>query len=166
MKELLYNELSDLDLRLIMEAEKARENAYNPFSNFYVGAALLARDGTIIPGANVENSSYGLTLCAERSAMAAANAQGIKIFNKMVISTRGATFDVEEPSMSCGACRQWLYEFSQVSGIDLELIYVNTRKDKIISTHISELLPHAFGPKDLGVDVKKYKAIDENVFHE
>ena len=124
MKELLYNELSDLDLRLIMEAEKARENAYNPFSNFYVGAALLARDGTIIPGANVENSSYGLTLCAERSAMAAANAQGIKIFNKMVISTRGATFDVEEPSMSCGACRQWLYEFSQVSGIDLELIYV------------------------------------------
>ncbi len=92
--------------RLIEMAWEARENAYAPYSNFKVGAALLSTDGQIFPGCNVENISYGLTNCAERVAIGAAVAQGVKSFERVVVVA-----DTTEPISPCGACRQVLAEF-------------------------------------------------------
>lgn len=143
--------------RLVEAAEKVRDEAYNPYSKFYVGAALLTTSGEIITGANVENASYGVTICAERSALFNANSMGKRKIKAIAIITRGENFDTEEPTAPCGACRQAIYEFSQISGVDITVIYANTKKDRIIVTTISQLLPGAFGPTDLGIDVKKYR---------
>ncbi|MEK6760550.1 MAG: cytidine deaminase [Nanoarchaeota archaeon] len=157
MKVIGFNSLSDKYQDLVKEAEKARESAYNPYSKFYVGAALLSKHGTVITGANVENASYGLTLCAERSALARANVKDVRALETIAISTRGETFDVKEPTMPCGACRQWIYEFAQISDRDIEIISASTNREKIVIAKISELLPNAFGPKDLGINIEKYQ---------
>lgn len=157
MEEMKFNEFPKKHQDLIREAEKARESAYNPYSKFYVGAALLTKYGTMIRGANVENASYGITLCAERSAFARANAKDVRNIEAIAISTRGETFDVKEPTMPCGACRQWIYEFSQISDRDIEIISASTNREKIFLARISELLPNAFGPKDFGINIKKYQ---------
>ena len=105
MKAVNLEDLSTLEKELLEVAEQAREKAYSPYSNFSVGAALLASSGQIISGANVENASQGLALCAERSALVRANAQGIRKFKKIAIITRGKDFNVENPTMPCGAYR-------------------------------------------------------------
>jgi len=92
---------------LLMEARKAADMAYVPYSKFRVGAALLCKDGTIITGCNVENRSFGLTICAERNAIAAAITKGRITFDAVAISTP----DSVEPVGPCGACRQVLSEF-------------------------------------------------------
>ena len=157
MQEIVYEKLDSIQRKMLDEAEKVMETAYNPYSNFYVGAALLSQDGRIITGSNVENAAYGLTICAERAAILRANAMGIRTFDKLVIIARGKDFDTSEVTAPCGSCRQMLYESSQVSERDLEIIMFTTKKDKIVIATIKELLPLAFGPKDLGIDVKKYK---------
>jgi cytidine deaminase len=157
MKEIPYASLAPIDKRLIDEAEKVMETAYNPYSHFYVGAALLAQNGQIFTGSNVENAAIGSTICAERAAILRANAQGIRMFDKIAIITRGENFDTKEVFASCGSCRQMLYESSQISGRNLEIIMSTTKKDKIVVATIEELLPLAFGPKDLGIDLKRYQ---------
>ncbi|MBI4154434.1 cytidine deaminase [Candidatus Woesearchaeota archaeon] len=152
-----YQELDPTQQMLLDQAAKAMETAYNPYSRFFVGAALLSQDGTIITGSNVENASYGLTNCAERSAIFRANAMGIRAFYKIAIVGRGENYDTEGITGPCGSCRQVIYESAQISEMDLEVILSTTKKDKIAVHTISELLPLAFGPKDLGIDVKKYK---------
>jgi cytidine deaminase len=152
-----YDLLKDDEKNLLDEAEKVMRTAYNPYSRFYVGAALLAQNGRIISGSNVENAAYGSTICAERSAILRANAMGIRTFSKIAIIARGENFDTNEVTAPCGACRQMLYESSQISEKDLEVVMSTTKKDKIVIAKISELLPLAFGPKDLGIDVKKYQ---------
>lgn len=142
---------------MLNEAEKVMETAYNPYSNFYVGAAILSQDGKIITGSNVENAAYGSTVCAERAAILRANALGIRAFNKVAIIAKGQDFDMTEVTAPCGSCRQMLYESSQISEKNLEIIMSTSKKDKIIIATIEELLPLAFGPKDLGIDIKKYK---------
>jgi cytidine deaminase len=92
---------------LLKEARKAAEMAYVPYSKFRVGAALLCKDGTIVTGCNVENRSFGLTICAERNAIAAAITRGKITFDAVAISTP----DSIEPVGPCGACRQVLSEF-------------------------------------------------------
>jgi cytidine deaminase len=92
---------------LFMEARKAAEMAYVPYSKFRVGAALLCKDGSIITGCNVENRSFGLTICAERNAIATAIGKGKVLFDAVAISTP----DSVEPVGPCGACRQVLSEF-------------------------------------------------------
>lgn len=158
MKQIHFEELDSSQKNLISAAEKVMENSYNPYSHFFVGAALLTDDGkAVISGTNVENAAYGSTICAERSALLSANAMGYRTFQSLAIITRGETFDVVEPAAPCGICRQMLVEVSQLAGKDLEIILSNTKKDKIILTSIDELFPLSFGPRDVGVDVAKYK---------
>jgi cytidine deaminase len=157
MKNVKLEELTNIQRRLLDSAERVIRNAYNPYSHFYVGAALLTQADEIITGCNVENAVYGSTLCAERGAVLKGNSIGMRLYKAMALIARGENFDTKEVIAPCGPCRQVLYESSQVSGVDLEIILSSTKKDKIIITTISELLPLAFGPKDLGIDITKYQ---------
>lgn len=122
---------------LLDTARKAREQAYSPYSRFPVGAALLTSDGEIFAGCNVENLSFGLTVCAERTALCSAVAAGKRQFSGMVVVT-----DTPEPATPCGACRQALYEFSP----DLWIVTANLQGQQRVY-RLSELLPDAFQTK-------------------
>ena len=156
MQEVKYESLDDVQKNLLAEAEKVMETAYNPYSKFYVGVALLSKDNEVITGSNVESDSYGSSICAERAALLRANAKDIRSFKKVALIGRGEDFNTKEVTAPCGECRQALFEFAQLTGIDFEIIMSTTKKDKIIISTIKELLPLALGPKDLEVDVKKY----------
>ena len=119
--------------RLVDEAWRAREAAYAPYSDFAVGAALLAGSGRIYRGCNVENASLGLTVCAERTALVGAVAEGEREFLALAICTQGP-----EPVTPCGACRQVIAEFAP----DLP-IAMATRSARRMAT-LSELFPDPF----------------------
>ena len=157
MGEVQLAQLSPQHRELLDAASVSMDNAYNPYSKFYVGAALRTIDGQIISGTNVENAAYGSTICAERGAIMRAVAQGKTMYGSLAIVARGESFDTQQITGPCGSCRQMLFEFSQVAGKDLEIILATTRLDKIVTTSIRELLPFAFGPLDLGIDVTKYQ---------
>jgi cytidine deaminase len=120
--------------KLIAAARNVRENAYAKFSGFEVGAALLTEDGTIITGCNVENSSFGLTMCAERTAAFKAVSEGHRKFVAIAIASKA-----EPPARPCGACRQVLFEFNP----DLEIACANSNGtvDKFV---LKDLLPEGF----------------------
>ena len=127
------------DSDLVRAARQVRRRAHAPFSGFKVGAALEAADGTIITGCNIENASYGLTMCAERVAMFKALSEGHRRFRRIAVVT-----DVAVPAAPCGACRQILWEF----GGDLDVILANLRR--IAGRHrLSELLPLPFDARIL-----------------
>lgn len=134
---------------LISKAKKARKKAYAPYSKFKVGAALLLKNGEIICGANIENSSYGLTICAERVAIATAIAGGFSDFVAMAI-----VVDLPKPGAPCGACRQVIAEFAP----SLPIILANKQNDQIV-TNLSELLPYQFSKADLDESDKKLKVV-------
>jgi cytidine deaminase len=125
---------------LIEKALEARKQAYAPYSGFPVGAALLAADGRVFTGCNVENASYGLTMCAERVALFKAVSEGAREFVAIAIACG------ESPCSPCGACRQVLAEFSP----DIEVIMTDSRGQRVRREKLSTLLPGAFGPRDLG----------------
>jgi len=125
--------------KLIKEAEKARKRAYTPYSKFQVGAAVLCSDGKIFTGCNIENASFGLTICAERVAMFKAISEGSTKFEAIAVIG-----DTDKPCSPCGACRQVISEF----GEDIPLIMANLKGDVQIKK-IEELLPEAFGKNDL-----------------
>ena len=106
---------------LVDAARRARERAVAPFSTFKVGAALEAADGTIITGCNIENATYGLTICAERVAMFKALSEGHRTFTRIAIVA-----DTEAPTPPCGACRQILWEFGGDLQIALANLHVET----------------------------------------
>jgi len=157
MKTVEYGQLNSLAKRALNEAKKVMEKSYNPYSHFYVGAALFTKQGEIVTGTNFENASYGLTICAERAAVLRANAKGMRSFSGIAIIARGDNFATSEVTAPCGSCRQVLFELSQISGNDLMVVLSTTLKDKIIVTSIRELLPLGFGPKDLGVNISRYQ---------
>jgi cytidine deaminase len=126
--------------QLIKEAEKARDFAYAPYSNFKVGAALLSADGQIFHGCNIENASYGVTNCAERTALFKAYSEGVTRFEKLVV-----TADTDGPVSPCGACRQVIIELCDPN---MEVILANLKGD-IQKTTVEALLPGAFSRKDL-----------------
>jgi cytidine deaminase len=115
-------------------AMRALDNAHAPYSNFRVGAALRTRDGRLVTGCNVENSAFGLAICAETLAVASAVSQGLTEFDEIAIAS-----DDREPTPPCGACRQVLNEFAPNIRISSY-----TRDGKEASWTLSELLPHAF----------------------
>jgi len=115
-------------------AKAARKHAYAPYSGFQVGAALEAKNGKIFTGCNVENASYGLACCAERTALFKAVSEGVKSFKRIAIVA-----DTPSPCPPCGICRQALHEFSP----EMEVILANL-KGKSESIRLSDLLPRAF----------------------
>ena len=142
--------------RLIAAARTAARHAHAPYSRFAVGAALLMRDGSIVTGANVENASYGLSLCAETVAVATASAQG-RLGDILAVGVIGGAMDAAgrasgtTPVSPCGRCRQVLNEAAQMSGVDLPVHCGGAEGDAVASYRLSDLLPHAFGPADLGI---------------
>jgi cytidine deaminase len=157
VKPVKLEELQPSYRNALFAAAKVMETAYNPYSKFYVGAALVAPNGRIICGSNVENSAYGSTICAERAAIMRANAMGLRVFRAIAVIARAENADTAEVTGPCGSCRQMLFELSQISEQNLEVILSTTQKDKIILASIQELLPLGFGPKDLGVDIRQYQ---------
>jgi cytidine deaminase len=141
---------------LIEIARGAARNAYAPYSNFGVGAAVLLTDGSVVTGANFENASYGLSLCAETVALATVSAQG-RLKDVAEIGVIGGTIGSEgaptgaKPVGPCGRCRQVINEAAQVGGRDIPVHCGAPEGDAIETRLLSELLPLAFGPKDLRV---------------
>ena len=147
--------MSDDAARLIAAARAAAGHAYAPYSRFAVGAAVLLSDGSIVTGANFENASYGLSLCAETVALATVSAQG-RLRDVAAIGVIGGAMDAAgkptgtTPVSPCGRCRQVINEAAQLSGVDLPVHCGAAEGDAVRSYRLSELLPDAFGPRDLG----------------
>ena len=123
--------------RLLKAAGQVRNRAYAPYSGFSVGAAILTGDDAVFTGCNVENGSYGLTICAERVALFKAVSEGSANLEAVALVT-----DTPEPVMPCGACRQVLAEFNPEMAV-----IAGTLQGKSVSRRLSELLPEAFDLK-------------------
>lgn len=131
----------DLKRRLIAAARRARKNAYAPYSSYPVGAAAIFEGSRrIYVGTNVENASYGLTICAERNAIFQAVADGRRRLRAIAIVAGEG-----RPAAPCGACRQVIYEF----GPDAEVVLASARRGAMRLYRAKDLLPEAFGPEDL-----------------
>lgn len=131
--------MTELEIQKLMDcAIKARENAYSPYSHFAVGAALLCEDGTLYEGCNIENASYGLTNCAERTAIFKAVSEGHTKFKALAVVA-----DTEGPCAPCGACRQVMAEFK------IPLIIMGNLMGNIKIVTIEELLPFSFSECDV-----------------
>jgi len=131
--------MTELETQKLMDcAIKARENAYSPYSHFAVGAALLCEDGTLFEGCNIENASYGLTNCAERTAIFKAVSEGHIKFKALAVVA-----DTEGPCAPCGACRQVMAEFK------IPLIILGNLMGNIKIVTIEELLPFSFSECDV-----------------
>jgi cytidine deaminase len=124
---------------LVAQAVAARQLAYAPYSNYFVGAAVLAEDGTVILGCNVENASYPATICAERVALTAAIAQGKRKLKAIAVATR-------DGGSPCGICRQVMAEL----GLEMK-VYISDEKGAFRSTTVRELLPDSFSGASLAL---------------
>jgi cytidine deaminase len=147
-----FSELSPDEQKLLQTAKAVMGNAYNIYSSFFVGAAVLTSKGRIYNGACMENASYGLTLCAEVGAIQSAFSAGDREITTIAVCGGNPDDSNGETVTPCGRCRQIIYEASQLAGNDINVILSNASLDKIIKLKISELLPLAFGPSDLGLD--------------
>jgi len=125
------------DKKLVYAAYEARKRAYAPYSNFTVGAAILTENEKTFRGANIENASFGLTICAERVAVASAVAAGEQKFTAIAIFA-------DKLTTPCGACRQFLYEFSP----NIKVILCG-KDGKTKTTNLKKLLPKAFGKNNI-----------------
>ena len=131
--------MTELEIQKLMDcAIKARENAYSPYSHFAVGAALLCEDGTLYEGCNIENASYGLTNCAERTAIFKAVSEGYTTFKALAVVA-----DTEGPCPPCGACRQVMKEFK------IPTIIMANLKGNMEIVSIKDLLPFSFSDCDV-----------------
>ncbi len=128
---------------VIAAAKTAMESSYSPYSKFRVGAALRFSDGTVVTGTNIENASYGLTLCAETVAVAKAMDNGRRD-GLIEIAVIG---DTEQPVTPCGRCRQMLNELAELGSTDPVVWCAG--ENEVVKTTLSELLPRAFGPASL-----------------
>jgi len=157
MKKTSFNKLKAEDQVLLRAAQAAMERAYNPYSQYFVGSALLTPDGQTVTGSNFENASYSVTICSERSAIVRASAMGHNVFKKIAVLGRGAKSPSKDVVSPCGVCRQMLFESSQISGAPLEVIMCSSDMKKVVIATIDELLPLGFGPASLGVNIKRFR---------
>lgn len=141
---------------LVASARAAMRHAHAPYSRFAVGAAVRLTDGTIIQGSNFENASYGLSLCAETVAIAAANAQGRLADIEAIAVAGGAIADTGRIAGTaivtpCGRCRQIMNEAEQMAGRALAILCAAAEGDAVQTHSVAALLPAAFGPANLGI---------------
>ncbi len=129
---------------LVESAMTARQNAYAPYSEYKVGAALLTSDGEVFKGCNVENAAYPVGICAERTAIVKAVSEGERNFIAIAVVT-------EDGGSPCGMCRQTLNEFSP----EILIIAASSDGTIIFEEQLHQMLPHGFGPANLNVDPKK-----------
>lgn len=131
---------------LILEAKKARERAYAPYSKYMVGAALLTRSGKLYHGCNIENAAYGPTNCAERTAFFKAIYDGEREFEKIAIVGGMQGMEADDTCAPCGVCRQVMMEFCNPKSFKIVLA---NGKDKEMELTLEELFPYGFGPENL-----------------
>jgi cytidine deaminase len=141
------------DEELIAVARSAALKAYAPYSNFHVGAAIESVDGEVVTGANMENACYRLGLCAEQSALTAAqHAFGLVRIARIAVAGGAVSSGELTGDMACtpcGGCRQAIYEASCLSGIDIQILSSNGAGTVVERCGIGTLLPHGFGPTNL-----------------
>lgn len=150
MSEMTDSELADRRESLLESAREAAGGAYAPYSKFHVGAALLMADGTVVTGANVENASYGLSLCAETVAVAKILSAKGEARQLLAVAVTGGAPDAPGQGMTvtpCGRCRQMLNEVAQLGGTDP--VVWSDGAQGILEERLSTLIPHAFGPANL-----------------
>ncbi len=138
---------------LIAAARGAMAHAHAPYSRFAVGAAVRLTDGSIVTGSNFENSSYGLSLCAETVALATVSAQG-RLRDVTAIAVSGGGMDAQDRSVivtPCGRCRQVMNEAEQMAGRIIAIYCVAPTGEAVQEHRVADLLPHAFGPANLGI---------------
>lgn len=142
MQQLVYNMYKDEVLKeYIREVNSFLNKAYVPYSKFQVAALLIDENNNKYIGVNVENASYGLTICAERNVITTAVTNGMKKIKLIVI-----TGNTEEPISPCGMCRQFIREFSNEKTL---IVLASSKTDDIIKMSVKELLPYSFGPEHL-----------------
>lgn len=134
------------DKELIALALEARKKSYSPYSKFAVGAALLSKDGRVFLGCNIENASYGITNCAERTAFFKAVSEGVTEFEKIAIVGGAHGEEISEYAYPCGPCRQVMREFCSTK--DFRVIVAKSEED-YINKSLEEMLPYSFGPEFL-----------------
>lgn len=149
--------LTGLDRDLVAAARVAMKNAHVPYSHFAVGAAVRLTDGGIITGANFENASYGLSLCAETVALSSANAQG-RLAEVEAIAVAGGN----TPVTPCGRCRQILLEAEQVAGRPIAIYCASADAGLVQTYSLTELLPHAFGSANISVTAEAGLSTDDD----
>ena len=136
-----------MEIKELIEASiEARKSSYSPYSGYSVGAALLCKDGSIITGANIENASYGGTVCAERVAVFKAVNSGIKEFEAIAITGGNHNEEAADYAYPCGICRQVLREFTNPS---IFKVFVAKNPDEYEEYTLEDLLPKSFGPENL-----------------
>ncbi len=156
MSIVTFDALSSDQQELLLRAEAVLPYSYSPYSHFRAGAAVMTSKG-IFTGVNMENAVFDLTVHAEPSALSSANTAGTRDVRMIAVIGKGDVHPARDPITPCGICRQILFEASQIAGVDIQVIASNTAKDKILLTTVSALLPHAFGPREVGVDVTRYR---------
>lgn len=148
-----FEDFSKEDQKLLKAARRALKRTYSPYSGFQVGATVLTKYGKMVTGTNFEVAAYGGSICAERSALLRANAQGYgDECVAIAIVTRNKDSPTTEISAPCGECRQMIFEAAQRLDArrKFRIIMATTNFDKVIVYTIGQLLPLAFGPKNLG----------------
>jgi cytidine deaminase len=147
-QRLTWSELETADQELGAAAQEAAARAYAPYSLFAVGAAVRSPSGKIYTGANLENASFGLTICAEAAALSSANSAGD--FTAEAIAVVGLSLtnpkEASKPVTPCGSCRQIIAEAALVAGNDVRVLCCDAELSSIVISTITELLPSAFGP--------------------
>jgi len=152
MAETTLNDLSDDLRRLVTAAQEATPQSYSPYSGLRVGAALLCRDGTVVTGTNMENTSYSLAICAERAALAAANSRGLRDFQAIAVTAHGPSLAEDDLLSPCGACRQTLMEFAQLAGQDIQVVLVSPNGKRVLLSTAQQLLPLSMGRNHVKAD--------------
>ena len=154
--------MTDEQTRALEAAIEALKLSYNPYSGFAVGACLVMEDGMQVIGANVENAAYGPTICAERSAVVRANAMGKRLFRGIaIVGKMSATPDADAHELvaPCGVCRQVLFEMTDLGGPDHDpwVVLGSPSRGEPELTTVRALLPRAFGPSDLDIDLARFR---------
>jgi len=146
MKIIPFKKLSKDDQNLINEAEKIIQNAYDPYSQFYVSCTILTTKGNIYKGVNINTCAYG-GICAERAALSSMVSCGEYGIKKIVIISKSDHFKVKIHSGPCGICRQILWEFAELYKTNFEILVSDSDKKKVMISTIEELHPKGFGPR-------------------